>query len=262
VSALSKLGFASVVDVLPNHNMGFNTAIALLEAYSHRNIRHDSDALNAIDGAISLLSSHEHPAYHTWAVPFAKSLTVAQNPGTDLPIKDITASGTSGASNQAIFALNWWHQSQYPRRSGFPSWSPLGWKGPSMFLMKNKHDYHSLQIPTDCEISIWEDGEYQRLDSATDQKTGRSSAHTSHHPQRLQITTDTIQLPLQYLERNDEKTDIGPRESNWYVRLPSRRNEDIFVLPRWGGETSHLQDMTTVLCVVMMKLELWVPIRK
>jgi hypothetical protein len=131
-----------------------------------------------------------------------------------------------------------------------------------MFLMKNKHDYHSLQIPTDCEISIWEDGEYQRLDSATDQKTGRSSAHTSHHPQRLQITTDTIQLPLQYLERNDEKTDIGPRESNWYVRLPSRRNEDIFVLPRWGGETSHLQDMTTVLCVVMMKLELWVPIRK
>jgi hypothetical protein len=80
--------------------MGFNTAIALLEAYSHRNIRHDSDALNAIDGAISLLSSHEHPAYHTWAVPFAKSLTVAQNPGTDLPIKDITASGTSGASNR------------------------------------------------------------------------------------------------------------------------------------------------------------------
>ncbi|KAF3038880.1 hypothetical protein E8E11_000811 [Didymella keratinophila] len=71
-----------------------------LMIYSQRQMSYDSDALNAILGTLNTFT--RHAIHHTWGVPML------------LP-KD-------------CIALLWHNRSPCYRRTGFPSWSPLGWK--------------------------------------------------------------------------------------------------------------------------------------
>jgi hypothetical protein len=43
--------------------------IDLLEIYTRRELSHDSDALNAIVGALIAMSHADHPIYHVWGIP-------------------------------------------------------------------------------------------------------------------------------------------------------------------------------------------------
>ncbi|KAF3045725.1 hypothetical protein E8E11_006076 [Didymella keratinophila] len=74
-------------------------AMEYLITYSQRNLSYDTDALNAIEGALRSLTLES--VYHTWGVPFI----------------------------YPEIALIWHREKPARRRVGMPTWSPLGWEG-------------------------------------------------------------------------------------------------------------------------------------
>lgn len=87
-----------------------------LSGYSARTLRFDSDALYAIAGALNTLT--KEGVYHLWAVPVCVS---------DLKLCSLPTNCDHGFSGE--IALAWYHPKPCRRRSGFPTWSPLGWDG-------------------------------------------------------------------------------------------------------------------------------------
>jgi hypothetical protein len=98
-------------------NAALAQAFRYLEQFSKRSLRFDSDALNAISGALNTLLKER--VYHIWGVPFRYGQT---------PLPD---GGTRGE-----IALAWRHVTHRisRRRAEFPSWSPLGWENPVRFV--------------------------------------------------------------------------------------------------------------------------------
>lgn len=77
----------------------------VLEDYSTRQLRYDSDALNAVAGVLNHLRTRR--AFDsTWGTPFSS----IPNEGW------------------CRLCIHWKHQTPATRRPGFPSWSPLGWR--------------------------------------------------------------------------------------------------------------------------------------
>lgn len=85
----------------------------LMEEYTKRALSYDSDALNAIVGALKSPERLPTSAYHIWGVP--------------LRLEDDVDDEIE------CLALHWHHNRPATRRSSFPSWSPLGWQGPVSF---------------------------------------------------------------------------------------------------------------------------------
>ena len=82
-----------------------------------RSLRYDSDALDAIRGALKTLLNEG--VFQIWGVPFRFDSNIF----------------TDGAI-QGEIALLWRHNSSKAsrQREGFPSWSPLGWENAVSFM--------------------------------------------------------------------------------------------------------------------------------
>ena len=96
---------------------GLTDIMELLQQYSERTLSYDSDALNAISGLLKHHCTEDQSMGTIWGIPHQLS-----------------------PANQRIICINWYH-TQIPmewtpaiRRSGYPSWSPLGWIKPVEFL--------------------------------------------------------------------------------------------------------------------------------
>jgi hypothetical protein len=103
-------------------------AIKVLERYTARVLTFESDALNAIIGALSTF--RKYGINHSWGVPF--TTTETNNAATTIG----HALATPPARSEVYMALLWYHADPIGRRPGFPSWSPLGWKGKVNFPHK------------------------------------------------------------------------------------------------------------------------------
>lgn len=82
----------------------------IIEAYSRRQLRYDDDALDAMSGMLTALTSPGKPGSeysHLWGVVFKKT----------------------GVSCESL-RIQWKMLSPGHRRTAFPSWSPLRWSGP------------------------------------------------------------------------------------------------------------------------------------
>ncbi|KAJ4350470.1 uncharacterized protein N0V89_009091 [Didymosphaeria variabile] len=129
----------------------FKEALRYVTAYSRRNMRMSSDALNAIIGILNYISNdRKEPIFHLWGVPLAP-LTDVEN------YFDTTVKRYGGGTPKATpredyfeFALNWIHPKPGRRRGGFPSWSPLGWEGPIEYPLQ----YMDIVIPKEFDIRI------------------------------------------------------------------------------------------------------------
>jgi hypothetical protein len=145
-------------------------AAGYLEAYSKRDLSYDTDALDAIAGALEPLQKDN--VYHIWGVPFQYT---SKDPTECLPAVSTNLSGNLNHDEESFpsanptgqanilsqdrvdcepsyvlteteqilpgvsisrskpcigMALSWYHIGTCRRRQGFPSWSPLGWAGP------------------------------------------------------------------------------------------------------------------------------------
>ncbi|KAL1591924.1 hypothetical protein SLS60_011516 [Paraconiothyrium brasiliense] len=129
----------------------FKEALRYVTAYSRRNMSFSADALNAIIGILNYISNDRtEPIFHLWGVPLAP-LTNGEN-YLDRAVKR-HASGTPDATprdDYFEFALNWIHPKPCRRRSGFPSWSPLGWEGPIEYPFQ----YMNIVIPKEFDVRI------------------------------------------------------------------------------------------------------------
>ena len=134
--------------VLENVPYALANAMDTLIVYSQRTMSYDSDALNAIIGTLNAFARES--IEHVWGVPIwlpANGVSleqgVAWTPSShpeeckiyqtvdDVSENGITSSKTENErtpQRENSIALLWHNNSPRYRRSGFPSWSPLGWK--------------------------------------------------------------------------------------------------------------------------------------
>jgi hypothetical protein len=119
------VGWRPPQDIM-NKQSPVNTAMFYLQEYSRRTLTYDTDALNAIVGALNTL--REKSVSHIWGLPFEHA-NVYQY-GGQAPM-GCTAQISCQADHGYRFLLGWCHFGPSPvrRRSAFPSWSPIGWEG-------------------------------------------------------------------------------------------------------------------------------------
>lgn len=133
---------AAVLEAVP---YPLATFMDILSAYSNRQMSYRSDALNAIVGTLDAFSRQS--IRHIWGVPIQLPI-VSQRTYSGLPKNgsaeaayalsdDATCHGAKSESQQSdqwtshpggSIALLWHHHDPCRRRTGFPSWSPLGWE--------------------------------------------------------------------------------------------------------------------------------------
>jgi hypothetical protein len=107
-----------------------------LTVYSTRALSFEADVLNAIIGTLNSYAIYD--VYHIWGVPLQPSWADY----TSGP-KDFLSPGRP-LTRELDIAMLWFHEEPGTRRSGFPSWSPLGWKAPIKWskMSKSKSQFY------------------------------------------------------------------------------------------------------------------------
>ncbi|KZM21365.1 uncharacterized protein EKO05_0008863 [Ascochyta rabiei] len=102
--------------------------IRSLTEYSGRDLTREDDALRAIEGTLNmLLKKNEN---HIWGVPFRFLGSVSTAGSRSRPVAvQSTDSHLAEVLEKVEICLLWHHYKPCRRRSGFPSWSTLGWAG-------------------------------------------------------------------------------------------------------------------------------------
>jgi hypothetical protein len=89
-----------------------------ISEYSRLKLTYDSDAMNAILGVFRAWESLDDPVYQYLGVPLCRG-----NKGDFSKLVDV-------ATSAFIRGLTWYLSNPSRRRTGFPSWSWVGWGGP------------------------------------------------------------------------------------------------------------------------------------
>lgn len=115
-----------------------------LQKYCRRDLTYDVDALNAIAGALNSLRNKIPPMYHIYGVPFDISLKTWLLERFSEKTFGLITSVPRNKLTLGDIGFFWYHARPCRRRSGHPSWSPLGWNGEiywhQMFNQSIKHN--------------------------------------------------------------------------------------------------------------------------
>lgn len=204
---------------LGEHILG--PAMTLLEEYTKRSLSYDSDALNAIVGALNTLTSLSRPIHHVNGVPYAER-TFAQ------PVPVVTV------------ALHWYHARPARRRSGFPSWSPLGWQGPVNF---HRRDQPSL--PSECDIKVCRDGNSLERFSAI--KLSEALATTACRFQVTALVVSPSFVSMKDSAMGDNHICIA---FPWSKTNGRNKSFDVCVVPYWDQKgPPKTSEHASIICV-------------
>lgn len=125
-----------------------------LVIYSQRQMSYDSDALNAILGTLNTFT--RHAIHHIWGVPMLLPLYQVSNKlltgeatleQHESGIQSLSTGHEAPSHPKDCIALLWHNRSPCYRRTGFPSWSPLGWKEELPWLPGQGIGWSSRQTP-------------------------------------------------------------------------------------------------------------------
>lgn len=125
-----------------------------LNVYSQRQMSYDSDALNAILGTLNAFSRHN--IHHIWGVPMLLPMYEISNKlltgeatlnQCETEMRSLSAGNEAPPHPKDCIALLWHSRSPCYRRTGFPSWSPLGWKEEFPWLPRQGIGWSSRQTP-------------------------------------------------------------------------------------------------------------------
>ncbi|KAH7068134.1 heterokaryon incompatibility protein-domain-containing protein [Paraphoma chrysanthemicola] len=203
--------------LLPHGGGSFEVAQGILTAYSTRTLSHDYDALNAISGALNTLASKDRPTHHIWGLPCALSRFVY---GTH----NFTMKGWE-KPDETVIALHWYQHTPCSRRSGFSSWSTLGWTGEVRF-----HADHQPTVPSESMIKVKQDGQITPS---------------------IEVTALTVPFVLVRKAARLDGHNIQEQRDQWHVRIPL--DKDIFVeaVPYWDIPDSQIETITPGFCTIM-----------
>lgn len=186
------------------------SALGMEEHYSQRSISYESDALNAIRGALATLKHRSKPIHHICGVLVGK---------------------VSNSSHVCV-ALSWSHPQPCRKRKEFPSWTWLGWKGELQYLWSNPEISNKLFIRVGTSanslesISSLEENRYETLDSPG-------------YPTHLEITAPTLVLDLEDLHFTDAEQEIHAQHKKTpYVVLPAQSEFQLYGVPYWDEDVS------------------------
>jgi hypothetical protein len=167
------------------------TAIIYLRTYSRRILSYDSDALNAIVGALNTLAATF--ASHYWAVPFGH---VSRPQHEWLNPTPCTNTISCTANHKLWFVLAWCHTGTARRRIDFPSWTPIGWKGGIDFYCPlattDRNHFGRIQTVSHCGVKVITSVGQQRLKSYLQ----KSDSCLSERSKELQLRGETSVLPV------------------------------------------------------------------
>ncbi|KAF2965113.1 hypothetical protein GQX73_g8449 [Xylaria multiplex] len=143
--------------------VNFTTYTRCAGQYSRRTLSFDNDSLNAFGGIIRKLETTEtSPVYHIWGVPFIYSADQKEQedhsplvPSTFtrlFPRQPLLLNLDQVRLESLAAGLSWRHDiSTVPprRRTGFPSWSWVGWEGAVTWpTMSQNTPFQSLKWPS------------------------------------------------------------------------------------------------------------------
>lgn len=219
----------------------FDAGLGILEEYSKRTLTYDSDALNAVLGALGALQSRSPPVYHIWGIPFARKMWVPETEITDTEV-----------------ALYWYHPSPVIRRVGFPTWSPLGWKGSVTFY---ETQFQPIS-PKTCKVEIRsEKDSYEDSVLINDGSSAAAKAKQFNTlSQCLQITAVLFQPAVEDINQesilSEFKDAIGglhfvfhiPRNDGF---LKTVEEHDIYLRPIWDTTPSSYEDQEKIYCAML-----------
>ena len=221
-------------------------AMSLLEEYTKRSLTYESDALNAISGALNTLQSVDSPIHHVWGMPFTRH------------VRDELTNWVLGESPGTQIALHWFHPHPVSRRYGFPSWSPLGWKGRVEF-----YEHNQPITPSQCTARISVDAKFVELDSLLAKRiTPDFSSNASMY---LQITALVAQLPLMEIALDHTTDGTAPQHRNtqvvafpWNCAIPTRPKAfDVCISPRWDSIPPDRNEHNSILCAILTRGVTW-----
>lgn len=233
VTCDSRFGFetmlATVIDnqlpqwVPTNLEAALSEAEHIMECYSRRRLRYESDMLNAIVGVLNTLSTRRFPIRHIWGVPFS----------------------TEETANKSFvrIALNWSSESPGTRRSAFPSWSSLGW---TAYKGRDTARDSPYSCSEDFSLDIWQNNKFQNISEIEE---GYQDIHCMDpESQRLQVTA--------YSFLSDASLWMNPEDDRYSHQtiLLGTDNLAVHIMPYWDVEQYALKPDRSVLCVFQSAL--------
>jgi hypothetical protein len=219
-------------------NGALTDIMKLLEQYSTRTLSYDSDALNAISGLLNYHCTEDQSIGTTWGIPHQLSLV-----------------------NQRIICINWYHTLEpllwtpATRRSGYPSWSPLGWIKPVQFLdarhqfVVSEEDAAGISNREKDERKDWsllETSQYLRITVSVH----RMSVVNLENPSAGYVTALNyvgpkvfLMLPIDGAKGNDEDPKIY-LQVRWDTAPPDHYdNSEVLCAASWSHDLQHLSMM-------------------
>jgi hypothetical protein len=232
----------------------FAHAKSMIRQYTRRHLSFESDALDAIVGALNTLDAQTLPVRHVLGLPFCRpaSASDSYSPANSwLPLysSDATFSFNAISSSDATFALNWYHPHPAHHRHGFPTWSPVAWNGAMEF-------YQLLDqplVPTDLSVKVVCDSRRYSIDALLklDSKTFRKL--TENVAPLLRISAKTLEVKLEYITWDTSSQESSHMSNGYHVILPGVMSHEVCILPFWDNDNLELAEHKSVLCAILMQ---------
>jgi hypothetical protein len=205
----------------------------MLTQYTKRDLTYDSDALNAIVGALNTLNNGKSGVYHIWGLPFGK-------------IDSRIAGSVTGRVHIGIF---WKHSSPRHRRVGFPSWSSLGWKG-SVHFNSRRPRRNTIEVPGDAVVEIWLNNAYSPLHTLTGVDANLQNLSSTNESQVLRISALTVPFTKHLVARYGDG-----QEKQWCIQIHVNEAADVFMLPQWDLVNGDAPEIRSGICVFIPSTE-------
>jgi hypothetical protein len=226
--------------------VGILGAQRLIQEYTRRDLTYDEDALNAVVGALNTFSNGAVPTHHIWGVPFGlptKDVRLAYNPLEQLDENQPPLHDGSRNPREVRIVTAWFHASPCPRRAGFPSWSPLGWKGE----VSTPWDGGGTRIPEGIVIEAWWKNAYHQLHHLVWQGLDLRDLSSTTQSHTLRVSARTVPFEREYIF---PEVDIESA-TGWYVRIHVNEDTDVFVQPKWDLPDNHHGNRSAGICVFL-----------
>jgi hypothetical protein len=226
-------------------------ATRYLDVYSNRNLSYDSDALEAIVGALNTLAHAEDPVYHVWGMPVCP-LGDQSNPVDCTP----DSKGRLRGCHAVAVGLFWYHESAARRRQNLPSWSSLGWEGPISWPHHTNDEYKRGEESRHY-INLKERFAYFSTDMAS--AAARSGYATlkgvsflgdsTHKAIEIYAMTASLRLATSDDLSGTDKP-IGGAELINAIVLPFDSNTEMLVQPQWDVIPTDMKPKQKLLGII------------
>ena len=208
-------------------------AVAYLKGFSARDLSYDTDALDAILGALNTIGT----IHQVWGVPL-EFQGESSRPGV------MSGDGTY------YIALMWYHREPARRRHGFPSWSSIGWAGVIGV-------YHPVKASTLLGISVT----HATAGKRPLQHLPTIAADFLDYKvidQRLEVVVLAADARLVRASDIEIPAYIRPLKlSSWHIMLPWTRNLYLCLSPLWDADPSTFAHESWIKCISLKDRPHW-----